>query len=62
MSIEKIENLPEYAYQYRFIVYRDADGQKWFWGAYSDAGKACEVAKTVDGYVFDRGVEYGRSE
>ena len=56
MSIEKIENLPEYAYQYRFIVYRDADGQHWFWGAYSDAGKACEVAKTVDGYVFDRGV------
>ena len=62
MSIEKIENLPEYAYQYRFIVYRGTDGQQWFWGAYSDAGKACEVAKTVDGYVFDRGVEYGRSE
>lgn len=62
MSIEKIENLPEYAYQYRFIVYRDADGQHWFWGAYSDSRKACEVTKTVDGYVFDRGEEYERSE
>ena len=61
MSIDKIENLPEYAYQYRYIVYRDADGQHWFWGAYSDAGEACEVAKAIDGYVLDRGIQSERS-
>ena len=61
MSIDKIETLPKYAYQYRYIVYRDADGQSWFWGAYSDAGEACEVAKYIDGYVLDRGIQSERS-
>ena len=61
MGIEKINNLPEYAYQHRFIVYRTADGQKWFWGAYDDAGKALEAAVDIDGYIHDRGVKSERS-
>lgn len=61
MSIDKIENLPKYACMYRYIVYRDVDDQHWFWGAYSDAGEACEVAKAIDGYVLDRGIQNERN-
>lgn len=62
MGIEKIENLPEYAYQYRYIVYRMENCHHyWFWGAYSDAGEACEAAKAIDGYVLDRGIQSERS-
>ena len=61
MGIDKIENLPEYAYQYRYIVYRKVNGHIWFWGAYDDAGEACEVAKAVDGYVHDKGIQSERS-
>lgn len=56
----EIKNLPDYAAQYRFIVYRTADGVKWFWGAFDDAGKACEAACDIDGYIWDRGVKYGK--
>lgn len=46
-----INNLPAYAANYRFIVYRVVDGEKWFYGAYNDAQWAREVAAMVEGYV-----------
>ena len=49
-----INNLPDYAKDYEFIVARFADGEYWFWGAYSDERKACEVAKNIDGIVFEK--------
>ena len=46
-----INNLPTYAVNYRFIVYRVVDGEKWFYGAYNDAQWAREVAAMIEGYV-----------
>ena len=46
-----IKNLPAYAADYRFIVYRVVDGEKWFYGAYNDMRKAYDVAAMVEGYV-----------
>ena len=50
----KIKNLPDYAEQHRFIVYRSVSGEAWFWGAYDDAGEACEAARDIDGYIYDK--------
>lgn len=46
-----INNLPEYAKEYKFIVYIEVDDEKWFYGAYNNAEKAREVANTVDGKI-----------
>lgn len=46
-----INNMPAYAVNYRFIVYRVVDGEKWFYGAYNDYMRAHEVAAMIDGYV-----------
>lgn len=47
----KINNLPDYATEYKFIVYRVVDGEKWFYGAYNDYGRAMYVAGTIGGKV-----------
>ena len=36
----KINNLPTYATEYRYIVARAIDGAFWFYGAYNDGEKA----------------------
>lgn len=54
-----IHNPPDYEKDYRFIVYRIVDNKAWFYGAYNDAGKACEVAMNIDGFVKDKGAENG---
>ena len=46
-----INNLPNYAKDYKFIVYTEVNGEKWFYGAYNDAQWAREVAAMVEGYV-----------
>lgn len=50
----KIMNTPAYAEGYRFIVYRMSNDERWFWGAFSDGGKAAQVAAEVGGYVYDK--------
>lgn len=47
-----IRNLPEYAKDYKYIVYRICDdGEKWFWGAWNDFKKAEEARREIDGYI-----------
>lgn len=49
--MEYINNLPNYAYEYPFIVVRVCDGEFWFWGAYKTNHRAFEVASEIDGTV-----------
>lgn len=46
-----INNMPEYAANYKFIVYRVWKGEKWFYGAYNDLQWAKEVAAMIEGFV-----------
>jgi len=47
----KINNMPEYANHYEFVVVRNVDDQLWFYGAYRDGFKADEVAHEISGLV-----------
>ena len=47
-----INNMPEYANDYEFIVAREVAGEYWFWGAYSDGFKAEKAATEIDGVIF----------
>ena len=49
----KINNIPEYAKEYRFIVARKDtdDNSLWFWGAWNNRNKANEVAIEIGGEV-----------
>ena len=53
----EIRNLPDYSKENRFIVYRSVSGEAWFLGAFDDAGKACEAACEIDGYIYDKEAE-----
>ena len=46
-----LNNCPDYANDYEFVVARLVDGDYWFWGAYSDGFKAEKVALEVDGII-----------
>lgn len=48
-----INNLPNYANDYRYIVCRRVDGELWFYGAWNDADKANEVALEIGGETID---------
>lgn len=50
MEVE-INNYPEYADNYNYVVAREVDGEYWFYGAY-DRLKADEVARQINGKVF----------
>ena len=43
----KINNMPEYAYQYGYIVANRVDGELWFYGAYSDYYQAFQIAEML---------------
>lgn len=47
----KINNLPTYANEYKYIVASRVDGELWFWGAYNDRDKAYSVACEIWGEV-----------
>lgn len=49
-----INNIPEYAKNYTYIVARDvdADNELWFYGAYNDGVKAQQVADEIHGHVY----------
>ena len=50
----KINNLPDYAQDYRYIVITIVDDELWFYGAYNDYEKALLVAReTSDRMVVD---------
>jgi hypothetical protein len=46
-NIITINNKPNYAEDYEFIVARYVDGEYWFYGAYSDGFKADNVASEI---------------
>lgn len=47
-----INNMPEYAKDYEFIVARKVDDEFWFWGAYSNGFQAELVAGEINGVIF----------
>ena len=47
----KINNLPEYAKDCKYIVVRLVDNEVWFWGAYEDLAKAYQSASEINGIV-----------
>lgn len=49
--MSKVNNYPNYATQYKYIVTRLVEGEHWFWGAYNDYFKAEQVADEIGGYV-----------
>lgn len=55
MTKTVINNLPAYAYNYRYVVAMLIDGEYWFWGAYNEGSRAEEVAMEEDGEIFSAG-------
>lgn len=47
----KINNLPEYAHHYNWLVCRVVENELWFWGAFNKHDDAFEVALEVGGVV-----------
>lgn len=47
----KINNMPEYASHYEFVVVRNVDDQLWFYGVYRDGFKADEIAHQIGGLI-----------
>ena len=50
-KVNGINNYPEYAKEYGFVVVRLVDCEMWFYGSYSDLEKASDVARMIDGLV-----------
>lgn len=48
----QIQNMPNYAKDYNYIVATNVKGTYWFWGAYNDRDRANEVALEEGGRVF----------
>ena len=44
MKLSDIKNLPDYAKDYKYIVYNHVEHENWFYGAYNSAEKASSVA------------------
>lgn len=40
----KINNQPDYAKKYAYVVARKFRGEWWFWGAYNDSNRAEKIA------------------
>lgn len=51
MNGYKINNLPEYANEYKYIVARWYDDELWFYGAWNDEEKAEKAAEEIFGKV-----------
>ena len=47
-----IQNMKDYAQDYKYIVAREVDGAWCFWGAWNDYGKALAAATDIGGQVF----------
>lgn len=46
-----INNLPDYATNYNYIVASVLDGDLWFYGAWDNEDKAYDVARVINGAV-----------
>ena len=46
-----INNMPEYANKYQYIVCRVVNGALWCWRAYNEKSRAAEAAAAVGGTV-----------
>jgi hypothetical protein len=49
--MNNINNLPEYAYEYLFIVVSICDDGLWFYGAYDDYARAVKASNEIDGKI-----------
>ena len=47
----KIHNVPEYAWDYKFIVYSNCNGEFWFFGAYNEVSKALAAFTEAQGGI-----------
>lgn len=47
----EIQNVPEYAKDYRYVVVRLLDNEYWFYGAYNDIEQAQRIAQEINGLV-----------
>jgi hypothetical protein len=50
-KMNNINNLPEYAYEYPFIVVSICDDELWFYGAYDDYARAVKASNEIDGAI-----------
>ena len=48
----KINNLPTYATEYKYLVAREIDGELWFYGAYNEGSRAERAAVECNGEIF----------
>lgn len=46
-----INNLPDYATEYGYIVAFVVDGNLWFHGAWNNADRAYRIARSINGVV-----------
>lgn len=51
IKMTNLHNIPDYAFKYEFIVYREVEGEYWFYGAYSNGVKAQAVAHEINGLL-----------
>ena len=49
----KVNNMPEDAYKYKYVVARQCDGGMWFWGAWDDIDGAKSAATEIGGIVIE---------
>lgn len=49
--LTEIKNAPEYAFNKKFVVARECDGDLWFYAAFDDVDKAISCAMEVNGEV-----------
>lgn len=54
----KINNIPTYAKEYKWIVARLEDSEYWFWGAWNDEKKALEIADKLENAAVYENMDY----
>lgn len=56
----KINNVPVYAKEKKYIVYREVNDENWFYGAFNDINKAAMSAGAINGRLAenDDRIEY----
>lgn len=52
-SLKNIYNIPDYAKDNKYIVFRLLDGDGFFYGAYDNLDRASHIANTIDGYIVE---------
>lgn len=53
-----INNLPDYATEYCYIVASVVDGNLWFYGAWNNADIAYKMARNIDGAVIKNSAKF----